>query len=124
MYSVVLIIHLILAVAICVVVLLQRSEGGGLGMGGGGVMGGVMTSRGAANVLTRTTAILAACFMVTSMTLAIMSGRGSGEGSIIEEVSQVPAANQAVEQTGGQTTNSENPDQAETPAPPTVPAAE
>jgi len=57
------------------VVLLQRSEGGGLGIGGGGgAGGGFMTARGTANLLTRVTAILAACFFATSLVLAIMAG--------------------------------------------------
>ena len=53
-----------IAAALVAVVLLQRSEGGGLGIGGGGSggMGGFMSARGTANLLTRATAILAACF--------------------------------------------------------------
>ena len=57
MQTVIIVIHLMLVLGLIGLVLLQRSEGGGLGMGGGG--GGFMTSRGTANVLTRTTAILA-----------------------------------------------------------------
>ena len=48
MIQVVLIIHLLLAIALVAVVLLQRSEGGALGMGGGSTMGGMMTTRGTA----------------------------------------------------------------------------
>ena len=74
MTTVLLVIHLLLAIAMIGTVLLQKSEGGGLGIGGGGGgggggMGGFLTGRGTANLLTRTTAILAACFMVTSLTL-------------------------------------------------------
>ena len=78
MLTVVLSIHLILAICLVGAVLLQRSEGGGLGMGGGsgsgGGMGGLMTGRDSANFMTRTTGILAAGFMTTSMILAIMAG--------------------------------------------------
>ena len=58
METIVLVIHLILAIALVGVVLLQRSEGGGLGIGGGG--GGLMSVRGTANLLTRATGVLAA----------------------------------------------------------------
>ena len=61
MATIILIIHLMLAVALVATVLLQRSEGGALGIGGGG--DGMMTGRGAGNVLTRATAVLAALFM-------------------------------------------------------------
>ena len=62
MITVVLVIHLLIAVALIGVVLLQKSEGGALGMGGGG-MSGFMTGRSTANLLTRTTAILAALLL-------------------------------------------------------------
>jgi len=78
MTTVLLVIHILLALALIGVVLLQRSEGGGLGIGGGGGSGGGMsgflTGRGTANLLTRTTAILAAAFMVTSISLTILAG--------------------------------------------------
>lgn len=89
MITVILSIHLILAIALVGTVLLQRSEGGGLGMGGsgggGGGMGGFMTGRDTANLLTRTTGILAAGFMTTSMILAIMAGGHSKSTSIMDE---------------------------------------
>lgn len=85
MTTVVLVIHVMLAVALVAVVLLQRSEGGALGIGGGGGMGGLMTGRATANLLSRTTAILAACFMATSLALAYMA-RSTGEPvSILEQ---------------------------------------
>ncbi len=77
MANVIIVIHLMVALALIGVVLLQRSEGGGLGIGGsgggGGGMSGFLTGRGTANLLTRTTAILAAIFMVTSMVLTIVA---------------------------------------------------
>ena len=63
MSTVLLILHLFVTLALIGVVLLQRSEGGGLGIGSSQGMGAFMTGRGTANLLTRTTAILAAAFM-------------------------------------------------------------
>jgi preprotein translocase subunit SecG len=71
MQTVIIVIHLMVVLAMIGVVLLQKSEGGGLGMGGGG---GFLSSRGTANVLTRTTAILAAVFFSTSLILSILAG--------------------------------------------------
>ncbi len=87
--NIVLVIHLILAIGLVGVVLLQRSEGGGLGIGGGGGggMGGLMSGRGTANFLTRATAFLAGLFMVTSLTLAFLSGQSRESRSIVEDLS-------------------------------------
>ncbi len=75
MTAVLTVIHLLIAIALVGVVLIQRSEGGGLGMGSSsGGMGGFMSARGTANLLTRATAILAGGFMVTSITLALLAG--------------------------------------------------
>ena len=97
METIVLIIHLFLAIGLVAVVLMQRSEGGALGIGGGGGgggggMGGMFSARGAANALTRTTAILAICFMFTSLMLAILAGGGRSGGSILDSA---PAAQEA-----------------------------
>ena len=80
MHTVVIVIHLMLVVALTGVVLLQKSEGGGLGIGGGG---GFMSSRGTANLLTRTTAFLAAGFFVTSLFLSWLAGHERGAASLI-----------------------------------------
>lgn len=85
MTTVVIVIHLLLAIALVGLVLLQRSEGGGLGMGGGGGMGGFMTGRATANLLTRATAILAACFFATSLTLAILASGAHESRSILDK---------------------------------------
>jgi preprotein translocase subunit SecG len=87
MTEVLLAIHLMIAIAMVLVILLQRSEGGGLGIGGGGGggMGGFMSARGTANLLTRATGILAACFFVTSLSLAIIADSGR-RGSIADEI--------------------------------------
>ena len=87
MIAVILVVHLFIAIAMVISVLLQRSEGGGLGMGGGGggTMGGLMTSRGSASMMTRITAVLAAAFMSTSILLAILSGSVQTSRSIMEQ---------------------------------------
>jgi preprotein translocase subunit SecG len=89
MSNVVLVIHLMLALALIGVVLLQRSEGGGLGIGGGGGgggMGGFLTGRGTANLLTRTTAVLAGCFMLTSIVLTVLASGDREPRSILDEM--------------------------------------
>jgi preprotein translocase subunit SecG len=83
MLAVVLAIHLVLAVTLIGVVLMQKSEGGALGMGGGG-MSGFMTGRSTANLLTRTTAVLAALFFVTSITLAFLAARQRAVHSVLD----------------------------------------
>ncbi len=87
METIILVIHLILAIALVGVILMQRSEGGGLGMGSGGGGGGAgfMTGRAAADVLTRTTAILATAFICTSIILAILAGSHGESGSILDQ---------------------------------------
>jgi preprotein translocase subunit SecG len=83
MQSVLLVIHLIVAVALIGTVMLQRSEGGALGMGGSNSGGGnLFSARGVGNALTRTTAILAACFFLTSITLTLLALHGNRGGSI------------------------------------------
>jgi preprotein translocase subunit SecG len=83
MQTVLIVIHLMVVLALVGVVLLQRSEGGGLGIGGGS---GFMTARGAANALTRATAILAAAFFVTSLTLSIIARYGEKPIDILDRV--------------------------------------
>lgn len=76
MESVLIVIQLLVSVAMIGVVLLQRSEGGALGMGGGGSgLGGLFSPRGAADTLTRTTAILAVLFFATSLGLTLLALR-------------------------------------------------
>ncbi|TGT75953.1 preprotein translocase subunit SecG [bacterium M00.F.Ca.ET.159.01.1.1] len=81
METVLIVIHLMVVLALVGVVLLQRSEGGGLGIGGGS---GFMTARGAANALTRATAILAAAFFVTSLALSIIARYGEKPIDILD----------------------------------------
>jgi preprotein translocase subunit SecG len=101
MNTVLLLIHVMVAIALVGVVLLQRSEGGALGIGGGG--GGFMTGRSAGNALTKTTAILAACFFATSLSLSILAshispaptilpaGEGGGNGLAPLQIPGAPA---------------------------------
>jgi preprotein translocase subunit SecG len=87
MTAVLLIIHVLIAAALTGVILMQRSEGGALGIGGGGP-GGMMSGRGAANLLTRMTMILGALFIGNSILLAIISGVTATSGSVIDRVGE------------------------------------
>ena len=85
MTAVFLVIHVILAVSMIVLVLLQRSDGGALGgLGGGASFGGVMSGRQSTNFLTRATSVLAACFMGTSLVLAVLASHTSQPSSILD----------------------------------------
>ncbi|HUN43680.1 MAG TPA: preprotein translocase subunit SecG [Acetobacteraceae bacterium] len=93
MTTILLIINLFVTIALIGVVLIQRSEGGGLGIGGSQGMGAFMSGRGTANLLTRTTAILATIFMALSLTLALMNrGTSASGGHSILDLSNAPVA--------------------------------
>ena len=94
MNTTLLVIHLLITVAMITMILIQRSEGGGLGMGGGN-MGGMMSARGTANLLTRATGFLAAGFMVTSLGLAILASQDSKSSSILDKVALTAPAEPA-----------------------------
>jgi preprotein translocase subunit SecG len=81
-----------IAVALVGTVLLQKSEGGALGIGGGGGMSGFMTGRSTANLLTRTTAILAGAFFATSILLVILAAHRNEATSIIEQTAPAGTA--------------------------------
>lgn len=83
MQTVLLVIHLLITCAMIGVILIQRSEGG-MGLGGG-TMGGLMTTRGSANLLTHTTAILVGCFLMTSLGLAILASHQGMPTNILEQ---------------------------------------
>ena len=72
MFTFLLIVQTLVAAALVGVILMQRSEGGGLGVGGSSA--GLMTARGAADFLTRATAILGAAFIILSIVLAAIAG--------------------------------------------------
>ena len=80
MQTVVIVVHLMLVAALIATVLLQKSEGGGLGMGGGA---GFMSSRGTANLLSRTTAVLAVGFFLTSLLLSWLASYDRKPSSVI-----------------------------------------
>jgi preprotein translocase subunit SecG len=108
------------------VVLLQRSEGGGLGIGGGS---GFMTARGAANALTRTTAILATAFFITSLALSIIARYGDQPIDILDRVPQqtqqgAPSGGGVLDQLGGETPAAPAPAEPATPAAPQVPSGQ
>ena len=86
------VVQAIVAASLVGVILMQRSEGGGLGMGGS--PSGLMSARGAADFLTRTTTILAAVFIVLSISLAFVAVQNGGTGEIDNslERTEVPAA--------------------------------
>nr|WP_321985444.1 preprotein translocase subunit SecG [uncultured Lichenicoccus sp.] len=92
MTSFLLILHLLVTLALIGTVLIQRSEGGGLGIGSTQGMGSFMSGRGTANLLTRTTSVLAAIFMVLSLTLAVLNRGTSGVGRDILAQPAAPVA--------------------------------
>ena len=88
-----LVVHALIALALVTVILLQRSEGGGLGIGGG-PGGGMVSVRGAANLLTRATTILAVLFIGTSILLAVLAAGTSKPKTV--DTSLVPVAGAVV----------------------------
>lgn len=99
MENVILVIHLFLALAIIGLVLLQRSEGGGLGIGGGGGggLGGLSTPQGTANMLTKATALCAAAFFCTSLTLGVLASQVSRERTSLADALDAANAPVAIE---------------------------
>lgn len=100
MEHVILVIHLLLALGIIGLVLIQRSEGGGLGIGGGGGgMGGFATAGQTASALVKATRWVGAAFFCTSIILAILAGRHSGQTSLIESLDNPPAVVDSIQET-------------------------
>ncbi len=83
MQTVLIVVHLMIVAALIGLILIQRSEGGGLGIGGGS---GFMSARGASNALTRTTAILATLFFVTSLSMGILARYQSSPTDILDNI--------------------------------------
>lgn len=100
MQTVLIVIHLMIVLALVGLVLIQRSEGGGLGIGGGS---GFMSARGTANALTRTTAILATLFFITSLALGILARYESKPTDILDRIpiTQQGQQNGILDQLGG-----------------------
>jgi len=113
MQTVLLVIHLFACIALVIAVMLQRSEGGALGMGGGGT-GGIISGRGAANVLVRTTMVLAAVFFVTSISMTRLNAENVQRPSNLQQ--------QIERQTSDPLSGSKDPLGAPAPAPSTAPA--
>jgi preprotein translocase subunit SecG len=124
METVIIVIHLMLVVVLIGVVLVQKSEGGGLGIGGGGG-GGFMSSRGTANLLTRTTAIVAGLFFVTSLLLSWLANYERTPASIINNTS-APLSQPAtpVAPTGGGVLDSLKQQEQQTPSVPQPPRSQ
>ncbi len=90
------ILHVLLAAGIVGLVLLQRGKGADAGAGfGAGASGTVFGARGSASFLSRTTAVLAALFFITSLTLAYLGGRPTSGGSVIDRL-PLPATGSSV----------------------------
>lgn len=89
------VVQAIIAASLVGVVLMQRSEGGGLGMGGS--PSGLMSARGAADFMTRTTTILAVLFISLSIALAFVAAKEGGSDGIDETLkrTEVPATGAA-----------------------------
>lgn len=87
MANVLIVAYLLIVLALIAVILLQRSEGGGLGMGSSNA-NGLISVRGSANLLTRTTAILAALFFASAIGLTILSSVDRGTSSILDRASE------------------------------------
>ena len=88
METILLVIHALLALLLIIIVLIQRAEGGALGIGGGS---DGMTPRGAADALTRTTSIIATLFIITSISLTVISLRSNDRGlSFDDEIIELP----------------------------------
>jgi preprotein translocase subunit SecG len=92
MLTFLLVVHAIVAAALVAVILMQRSEGGGLASGGNA--GGLMSARGAADFLTRTTAILATIFVVLSIGLATLASMSNRSQAVDTSLARQKAATQ------------------------------
>ena len=82
------VIQLILAIALVILVLIQGSDNEGLGLGGGSTLGGMMSARGSANLLSRLTAITATLFMIMSVVLTITASVGS-DRNVLESLPSI-----------------------------------
>ncbi len=108
------VVQAIVAFSLVCVVLMQRSEGGGLGIGGGGSPGGLMSARGAADFLTRTTKWLAVMFVVLSIALAAVAINATSGGEIDQTLDRSVASEST--QTDEDTILSASSDEAAAPA--------
>ncbi len=120
MQTVLLVIYLMVVVALIGIVLIQRSEGGGLGIGGGS---GFMSARGAANALTRTTAILATLFFALALAMGILSRYETQPTDILDRIpGTTGTGNGVLDSLGGEATPSTGQPAPVAPAAPAAPA--
>ena len=105
MFTFMLILQTLIAAALVAVILMQRSEGGGLGVGGSSA--GLMTARGAADFLTRATAILGGIFIVLCIVMAAYAGANRKaeaiDTSLAKPVQQAPAQQAPAAPAGNET---------------------
>ncbi|MDX2094600.1 MAG: preprotein translocase subunit SecG [Alphaproteobacteria bacterium] len=111
MEQVLLVVQVLLAVVLIGMVLIQRSDADGFGLGGGGSGGNLLSGRAKANLMTRTTAILAGLFIINSLALSVIAARGHTP-SIVEEITRQQSGRDAAPALPVQST------------PPSVPAAD
>jgi preprotein translocase subunit SecG len=102
MQNVLLVVHLLACISLVITVMLQRSEGGALGMGGGGT-GGIISGRGAANVLVRVTMVCAAIFFTTSIVMTRLNAEDAQQPSDLQRQIQQQGTS------GGDPLSSSNP---------------
>jgi len=96
MQTIILVIHVLIAIAMIAVVLIQKSEGGGLGTGAsGGGMSGLMTGRSTATLLTRVTAGLFVAFVMTSITLSAFAAHRHAASSALLDRLSIPVQQSA-----------------------------
>ena len=129
MFAFLLIVQTLIAVSLIAVILMQRSEGGGLGVGGSS--SGFMTARGAADFLTRSTAVLGGLFIVLSIVMAAIAGASRQPSKIdtslanaAAPLSQPTSAPPAAQQQQQQTPSNAASNSAQNQQAPTVPLAQ
>ena len=94
--NIILVFHVLIAVGLIILVLLQQGKGADAGAAfGAGASGTVFGSQGSASFLTRTTAILATLFFITSLSLAYLANQQTGPKSVVEKVQAVTPAEEA-----------------------------
>ena len=84
MENIILVLNVILAIILVAIILLQKSEGGALGLGVS--QDSFISSRSASNILTKATAIIATLFIITSISLTIMSKAEFSSSSVLEKI--------------------------------------
>ena len=94
--TIILVIHVMIAVALVGAILLQKKEGGMGGLGGGaGGLGGLMSGRAKADSLSKATGVLATAFFVTSLVLAVIGSRTHTGGPLVPDTTLEPTTNSA-----------------------------